>query len=225
MTESRMKRIGIELIHHTPYSIFGVTLALMAMGVLNYFGHLLQAEGELTHASAELFHVFHAVHVLISAVATTAMFLKHDNRNIFKAFVIGLIGSVTICGVSDIFVPYVGGMILGTEMHWHICLLEEPMLVVPFALVGSLAGLAVTKAFEKSTQYSHGMHVFISSVASLLYLIAFGLTDWVHVLGGVFMVTVVAVMFPCCLSDIVFPMLCTHKYCSHSTDESYHCHH
>ena len=109
-------------------------------------------------------------------------------------------------------------MILGADMHIHVCILENPGLVVPFAFIGVVAGLLVTKSFEKSTQYSHSAHVFVSSVASILYLLGFGLTDWIHVIGGVFLVTIVAVMVPCCASDIIFPLACVHRDCQHSQE-------
>lgn len=220
----KIKNIIIEFIHHLPYSIFGVVSAMLFMGVLQFIVHIAHAEAELAPASVELFHVFHSAHILLSAVATTAMFWKHDNHNVLKAVFVGLIGSLSVCGVSDVFVPYVGGIILGSEMHFHVCLIEEPGLVLPFAVIGVLAGLTVTKSFERSTEYSHGVHVFLSSVASLLYLISFGLADWVHMAGGVFLVTIFAVMFPCCLSDIIFPMMCTHRYCRHTHEEGGHHH-
>ncbi|MCA9399412.1 MAG: hypothetical protein KC618_06660 [Candidatus Omnitrophica bacterium] len=222
---SKLKDITVELIHHLPYSIFGVVLAFLLLGILNFIVHIAQAEAEMPHAAEEMFHIFHPMHVLISAVATTAMFWKHDNRNVFKALIVGFLGSVTICGISDVIVPYLGGIVLGYKMGFHICLIEEPSLVYPFAVIGVLAGLAVTKSFDKSTQYSHGTHVFISSVASLLYLISFGVSEWTHAVGSIFIVTLVAVMFPCCLSDIVFPMICTHRYCQHSEEEGRHIHH
>jgi hypothetical protein len=224
VAESKGKRILTEFVHHLPYSIFGVMGALLVMGVLSFIVQIANAGDIAIHASGDLFHVFHAMHVLISAVATTAMFWKHDNQNVIKAITIGLVGSLTLCGLSDAIVPYFGGLILGTEMHFHICLIEEPHIVYPFAIVGVLAGLAVTTAFEKSTEYSHSIHVFISSAASLLYLMSFGLFDWMHAVTGVFFVILIAVMFPCCLSDIVLPMTCTHKFCKHDPEDVGHHH-
>jgi len=215
--ESKWKYILVELGHHLPYSIFGITVGLIAMGILSFFAILMNAGSLLPVASSELFHVFHPAHVLISAVATTAMFSKHEKR-ILKAAVIGFLGSVIICAISDIFLPIAGGSILGSEMFVHICILEEPGLVLPFAVIGVAAGLLVTKSFEKSTQYSHSAHVFISSAASILYLIGFGLTDWIHSIGAVFLIIIVAVMIPCCVSDIVFPLACVHRDCNHSDE-------
>jgi hypothetical protein len=221
--ESKLKYVLVELGYHLPFSIFGVTVGLIAMGVLSFFAILMGTENLLPAASAELFHVFHPAHILISAVATTAMFWKHEKK-MFKAVLVGLIGSVTICSVSDILLPVVGGAVLGSKMLVHICVLEEPGLVFPFAVIGVIAGLLITKSFEKSTQYSHSAHVFVSSAASILYLIGFGLTDWIHSIGAVFLVVIASVMIPCCASDIVFPLACVHRNCNHS-EELTHEHH
>jgi len=220
--ESKLRYVLVELGYHLPYSIFGITVGLIAMGILSFFAILMRAESLLPAASSELFHVFHPAHVLISAVATTAMFWKHEKR-ILKAAVIGFVGSVTLCAISDIFLPIIGGTILSSEMLVHICALKEPGLVFPFAVIGVTAGLLITKSFEKSTQYSHSAHVFVSSAASILYLLGFGLTDWIHSIGAVFLVIIVAVMIPCCASDIVFPLACVHRNCNHS-DEFTHEH-
>jgi len=205
----------VELAHHLPYSVSGVLVSVIIMGLLTFLAQIMGAQQQLADSSENLFHIFHPAHILFSAVATTAMFWKHDNKSVLKAIVIGFIGSLGICGVSDILIPLAGGMALGYKMHVHVCLLEEPWLIISFAMVGVLAGLMVTKTFEKSTQYSHGVHVFLSSTASLLYLISFGVANWMQAIAGVFFVTVIAVMLPCCLSDIVFPLVCTHRYCRH----------
>ncbi len=212
--DNKFKYIFVELAHHLPYSIFGVCVGLVVMGFLTFFAILMQAEHLLPQASEELFHVFHPAHVLLSAVATTAMFWKHE-RNWIKAMFVGFVGSVTICGISDILFPYIGGLILGADMHVHICIIEEPQLVYPFAIFGILAGVFADKAFERSTEYSHSAHVFVSSMASILYLISFGMVDWIHWVGSVFIITIFAVMIPCCASDIAFPLACTCKKDNH----------
>ncbi len=206
-SKDKWKYIGTEFIHHLPFSIFGVIAPIIGMGFLTFIAIIAQSEHMMAPASREVFHIFHPAHVLFSAVASTSMYYIHE-RNIFKASLIGFIFSVTICGISDVVFPFIGGLFLGGEMHMHICILEEPMLVLPFAIIGVLAGLTAPSSLENSTQYSHSIHVFLSSGASLLYLIGFGITDWVHMLGGIFLVTVLAVMIPCCLSDIVFPLAC-----------------
>jgi len=212
---NRLKYITSELGHHLPFSVFGVIAAMVIMGVLTFIANVVGSEQALSAASKEIFHIFHPFHVLFSAVATTSMFWKHDNRNLFKAILIGLVGSVAVCGISDIFFPFIGGSLMGYKMHMHICFIEEPFLVLPFATAGVLIGLLVANRMKKSTEYSHSIHIFLSSSASLLYLISFGLVNWTDAVAGVFFVTVFAVVLPCCLSDIIFPLLCTHQYCSH----------
>jgi len=59
-----------------------------------------------------------------------------------------------------------------------------------------------------SSVFSHGAHVFVSSLASLLYLVSFGFTGWmtdIHLVFPVFLLVVIAVWIPCCISDIVVP--------------------
>lgn len=220
---SKGKYIVTELIHHIPFSIFGVMLALLMMGVLSFIVEVANADHLMAFASEDLYHVFHPSHILLSAVATTAMFVKHDG-NMAKAAGIGFCTSIVLCSLSDIFFPYIGGILLSADMEFHLDIIDEPGIVLPFAIVGTIAGLAAPKSFEKATEYSHSMHVFVSSVASILYLVAFGLEHWVHAIGGVFMVTIFAVMLPCCLSDIVLPLTCSHANCRHGNimEEGHH---
>lgn len=156
----------------------------------------------------ELFHVFHPVHVLFSATATTAMFWRHERR-LFKAIIIGLIGSLVICGFSDIFIPFLGGTIVGIEMEFHWCLIVHPMTIVPFAIFGVLLGLVSTDVIHGrgSTIFSHSSHVFISTMATMLYLMAFGFTEWIPHIAETFLIIFLGVMIPCCISDIIFPLL------------------
>jgi hypothetical protein len=212
--ENKARYVLKELAQHLPFSIFGVSVGIILMGILTFFAILLQAEHLLPTASEELFHIFHPSHVLFSAVATTAMFWKHE-RNLLKAIMVGFIGSIVICSLSDVFFPFIGGLMLGADMHVHVCVLEEPQLVYPFAIIGVMGGLLVTNTFERSTEFSHSAHVLVSSMASILYLLSFGFSDWIHALGSVFIITIIAVMIPCCASDIALPLACVHKNCDH----------
>ena len=211
---NKMKYVFVELADHLPFSIFGVAVGMVVVGMMTFFAVLLQAEEILPEAAEEIFHVLHPVHILFSALASTAMFWKHEKRRL-KASLVGFFSSILICGVSDILIPFFGGMLIGEQMHFHLCLLKHPGLVIPFALVGVCAGLFVNRSVEHSTIYSHSAHVLISSMASLLYLISFGVMEWTHMIGGVFMITIIAVMIPCCASDIAFPVLCVHRDCHH----------
>jgi hypothetical protein len=205
-----------ELGHHLPFSIFGVTVGFILVGLLNFFAVLSSSQSLIPDASQELFHVFHPAHILFSAVTTTAMFWKHE-KNLAKAVMVGFLGSILICGLSDMLLPFIGGIMLGADMHLHVCLINNPVMIITFAVIGVIAGLLVRGNVTQSIKYSHSAHVFISSSASILYMLSFGLRDWVHGIGNLFIVIVVSVMLPCCLSDIVFPLTCAHRGCGCKT--------
>jgi hypothetical protein len=200
-----------ELGTHLPFTIFSVATGLIFLGLITFVSN---STGQLSgkkevESLLNLYHLFHPLHILFSAMATTAMFWRYDRKWI-KAVVIGILGSIGICGLSDIFVPYVAGFLLGVHMELHICIIQHSMLVVPFLFFGIITGFLVPKE-QKSTIISHAFHVLLSTMASILYLVGHGLTDWIHMAGMVFFYTVIAVMLPCCTSDIIFPLLLVNK--------------
>lgn len=169
----------------------------------------IQSGAEHDHANPflSLFHLFHPAHMLFSAAATTAMFWRYERR-LIKAVLIGLIGAIGVCGLSDIVIPQLSLGLLGKWMPWHICLIQHPWMILSFALVGVLVGLGASPGVHLSTFYWHSLHVFISSMASIFYLIGpFGALGWIDSIGTVFVFVIVAVMIPCCVSDIVFPLV------------------
>ena len=160
-------------------------------------------------ASHMIFHIFHPVHLLLSAMATTAMFFRFERR-LWKAILTGFIGSLGVCGLSDIFMPYLCGNLLEVKgMRFHWCLIEHPQMVLPFVALGIVSGLLAAGVIERSTIISHSAHVFVSSTASLFNLISFGVSNWYgeDQLPLVFAIVILCVTIPCCLSDIVFPLL------------------
>lgn len=207
----RTAQIVAELQEHLPYALFS---ALGGMGLLGLFSFVSEVTGRgrlFPAASADLFHAVHFTHLFLSAMATTAMFWRHDRRWL-KTLFIGIVGTLLPCGASDIFFPLLGGKLIGIPMTAHICVLEHPLLVWPFLLTGCAAGF-VLPTHRHSTHFAHGGHVLVSTGASLLYLISFGLTDWLRFSPLVFLILVGAVLIPCCTSDIVFPLLLTHRAC------------
>lgn len=200
-----MRHILTELKDHIPYSVFSAAFALIVVAFFSAACFLID-QGKFSTVSGNLFHVFHPVHLLLSSVATTAMFWKHWH-NPARAVVVGFLGSVLICGISDIVIPWLGGLLLGVSMHLHICVLEHPVKVLPFVFIGIITGLAAAEVIPRATVFSHTSHVFISSMASVLYLLSYGLVNWMGVIGSVFIIIILAVVLPCCISDIVFPLL------------------
>ena len=160
------------------------------------------------------FHILHPLHVCLSAITTTAVLWRFERR-LAKTLLIGVFGSVIPCGLSDYVVPFIGGRILGQQMQLHICLIEHPMLILPFLLLGLLAGLLFEGHVSDHSIFSHGAHVFVSSLAALLYLASFGFTGWmtdINLVFPVLLVVVIAVWVPCCISDIVIPISAIREY-------------
>ncbi len=210
-TAARPSALQVELMEHLPFSVSAVTLGLAFAGLLCYLtpddrGGQGEESGLYT-----LFHLFHPMHMFFSAAATSAMFWRYD-RSVFKSIVIGLIGSIGICGVSDIVFPQCARAIMGIDAPWHICVVEHPGLVLPFAGVGVLVGISAARGVQGSTLFSHGLHVLASTAASILYFIApLSRLGWIDEIGSIFIIIVIAVMIPCCLSDIVFPLMMTRE--------------
>jgi len=228
-----------ELQEHLPFSIFFTAAGILLAAFLTYDsiigggyepacthdpgakqaqehdGHEHNAtcvhggKQHLPAASGMMFHILHPVHLLLSAMATTAMFVRYE-RKLLKAIVVGAVGAVGVCGLSDIFMPYLSGHLLAAKhMHFHWCVLAHPQMVLPFVALGIVSGMISATAVSNSTVFSHSAHVMVSCAASLFYLISYGVHDWFSEdkLPYVFVIVVLCVTVPCCLGDILFPVL------------------
>ncbi len=210
----RFRIVVVELAHHLPYTIIS---SLIAMAAIWYFGTVQeqQAAGQSWVAPLRWsFHVLHPLHVCLSAITTTAVLWRFE-RKLFKALAVGTLGSVIPCGFSDYVVPFVGGRILGQPMELHMCLIEHPMLILPFLLLGLFCGFLFEGRVSNHSIFSHGAHVFVSSLAALLYLAGFGFTGWMTdftLIFPVLLVVVTAVWIPCCIGDIVVPVSAIRHY-------------
>jgi len=206
--QQRWTMIAIEFTHHFPYTIAG---SLIAMAGVWWFGtqHLTSGTTEtLLEQSRASFHLFHPMHICLSAIATTSLFWRHE-RHVIRAITVGALGTIIPCGLSDYFFPYVGGLLLGQSMELHVCIVDHPQMFFPFLGLGILAGFWAEERLTGSHFFSHGAHVFVSSAASMLYLVSFGFTSWmqdVRLVFPTFLIIVLAVWVPCCISDIVVPV-------------------
>lgn len=86
----KLAHIREELRAHLPYTIFSSAFGLIMVGILSFVAFFFD-EARFPEASAGLFHIFHPVHVLLSATATTAMFWRHEKK-LLKAVLVGLFG-------------------------------------------------------------------------------------------------------------------------------------
>lgn len=200
-----LRRIIKELKHHAPFTFFGAVTGI----VLMIFSRNLSPA-----VAYRLFYVFHPFHVVLSALVTAAMYQRYrcrtDRRqcNIFVLLVIGYFGSIGIATLSDSIMPYIAEVMLGMpHRHAHIGFIEKWWLINPLAIIGiALAYLRPT------TKFPHYGHVLISTWASLFHIIMakggyFGILPYI----AVFLFLFLAVWIPCCVSDIVFPLLFVKK--------------
>lgn len=154
--------------------------------------------------SEGLFWTLHPLHVLLSALVTTAMYVLHRGRGLWKTILIGYVGSVGIATASDSVIPFIGEWLLDLPHRGiHFGFIEKWWLVNPMAAAGIGLGY-----WWPGTRVSHAAHVLLSTWASLFHMtmaMGGGLNLWAMIALPVFLF--LAVWVPCCTSDIVFPML------------------
>ena len=192
-----LKRIITELREHAPFTAFG---ALTGILILILFHNMSSG------ISYDLFYIFHPLHVLFSALTTAAMYHRYKQKrtNLFLLLFIGYVGSVGIATLSDSIVPYLGETLLNMpHRHAHIGFIEKWWLVNPLAILG------IAFAYLKPlTKLPHFTHVLLSTWASLFHIMmAMGESLNLFIYIIVFAFLFLAVWLPCCISDIVFPLL------------------
>lgn len=195
---SLLKQIVYELKRHAPFTAFGALTGIILMGIII----LVRLSSETSHT---IFHFLHPLHIVLSALVTTAMYRRYRG-GVTAAVGIGFVGSIAICSTSDIVFPYLGGALLGFPITFHVCIIEHMWLII----LSALAGIAIGLMWPR-TRFPHAGHVLLSTWASLFYLIAFGMGDWIALSPFVFLILFLAVWIPCCASDIVFPLLFVRK--------------
>ncbi|MBM3214040.1 hypothetical protein FJZ36_03890 [Candidatus Poribacteria bacterium] len=194
------KTIRQELAHHLPFTALAVLTTVLVLGLVS--------QGRTEPWQESRFEFLHYVHLFASAIATTAVFWRYQ-RNALLAVGTGAAGSVIFCTLSDIVLPFLGGRLFGLPVSFGLELVESPLLVLGMALGGSLVGFV---RLRHLSIYSHSLHVFVSSFASLMYLLthtSIAWFGWSHA-PALVAVLVVAVFVPCCMSDLVMPVACTH---------------
>ena len=208
-TEMNQKFTNIlkELETHAPFTLFGAFTGILCMLIFKNLEHDI---------NRRLFYVFHPAHVLLSAIVTAAMFQLYTKRGKFIiVLLVGFFGSIGIGTISDSLIPYIGELLLGMHIHTHahehtgfaehahIGFIEGWYIVIPAAIAGVLIGYLRPK-----TKFPHTGHVLLSTWASSFHMLMamggqFSLWKAVGSFGFLFL----AVWLPCCISDIVFPLL------------------
>ena len=195
-----LKMIVRELKEHAPFTLLG---ALIGMACFLLFRNMPR---ETAH---NLFYVMHPGHVFLSALVTSSMYKIHKcggfgTCNIWAVLAIGYAGSIGIATLSDSLIPYLGEILLNMpHREAHIGFIEKWWLITPIAI----AGIAVAY-FKPGTKFPHAGHVLLSTWASLFHMImAMGNNMPWYSYATVFAFLFISVWLPCCISDIVFPLL------------------
>ncbi|MFP4466838.1 MAG: hypothetical protein ACLFP1_07300 [Candidatus Goldiibacteriota bacterium] len=196
--------IAKELRNHAPFTLFGA-----ATGIIIIF--LFVSIPEKT--AYNIFYTLHPLHVFLSALTTASIYKKYrfehsrGNRakfNVVFFILIGYTGAIGIATLGDSLIPYIGEILLDMPRRQpHIGFIEKWWLVNPLAAAGIAAAY-----FRPSTKFPHMCHVLISTWASLFHIImadAGGLG--IAGIAALFVFLFLAVWLPCCVSDIVFPLL------------------
>jgi len=221
--KERAKHILMELKGHAPFTLLGAVLGI---------GFMLLLRNISDGSRHTLFAVFHPAHVVLSAIVTASMFRLHTAKKRFLlVLAVGFIGSVGIATLSDIIIPHIGADLLGLnvpthdQLHHseetsaddvhttmeheheehglHLGFIEEWYIVNPAALLGIFIAYILPR-----TKFPHAGHVLISTWASSSYLLMNMQSDMtIAVIGGILITLFVATWLPCCISDIIFPLL------------------
>ena len=196
-----MTKIFEELKIHAPFTVFGAVTGIVIM----YFFHKLQF-----NTAYNIFYILHPIHVLLSALVTSSMYNFYrygkmkTKRDLIVLLVIGYIGSIGIATISDSVIPYLGEILLNLpNRSIHIGFIEKWWLINPLAVIGVMIAY-----IRPSTKLPHFGHVLLSTWASIFHIIM-AISREISFLTVVFIFIFlfIAVWIPCCVSDIVFPLL------------------
>jgi hypothetical protein len=208
-----LKRIGRELWHHIPFTAAGAVTGIIAMVVITQL-HVS------TGMSEALFYTFHPLHLLFSAIVTTALYRKNRKSPFWLTILICYAGPLVVGTLSDAIIPYIEGSAISINIGFELPFIETarmPFIGIPEWIPvngAAFIGIAIGY-FKPSTKFPHMWHILISTWASLLYFTSFGAADWLPLLPLFFLFLFLAVWIPCCFSDIVFPLLWTGKETDH----------
>jgi hypothetical protein len=193
----RWKLIAKELARHAPFTAFGALTGIIVL-VIIVFANVPSGTSET------VFYTLHPIHVLLSALVTTSIYRLHGKGKLWVAILIGYTGSIGIATISDAVIPYLGGALFDWEREpfWPPPFIEKWYLVNPLAFLGIAIGY-----LRPTTRFPHAGHVLLSTWASLFYFSAFMVADWIPLLPFIFLFLFLAVLIPCCVSDIVYPLL------------------
>lgn len=195
-----LRKIISELKKHSPFTLVGALTGVILMVLFRNIPH---------RTAHNLFYFFHPLHIFLSAITTAALYRKYLSgdspgvKRFLKVLAVGFVGSVTIGTLSDSLIPFWGEQLLGMpHSHLHLGFVEKWWLINPLAVVAIVIAYNMPK-----TKLPHAGHVLISTWASLFHMLMAAGSDQAVPYFGIFVFLFLAVWVPCCLSDIIFPLL------------------
>ncbi len=194
------KIIQGELKEHFPFTLFGALTGVILLMLLRNVSH---------GVSHNLFYLFHPAHIVLSAIVTASLYKsylineKNEIVKFVKVLIVGYVGAIVIGTLSDSLIPYWGENLLDMEAaHAHIGFMDKWWLINPLAIAA-----IVFAYFRPATKFPHAGHVLLSTWASLFHMLMAVDHDHAVPYFGIFIFLFLAVWLPCCVSDIVFPLL------------------
>lgn len=202
------KRIAEELRHHIPFTAFGAVTGILIMLVISLAGAITK----VNEVSETIFYILHPLHIVFSAIVTASMYRKYRPNKVWLTVFFGYVITIGIATLSDSLIPYLGEWALDLPYReLHIGFIEEWWLINPAALLGVLIGI-----LRPTTKLPHSAHILVSTWASLFHVIM-ALGDSISTIQFIiiFVFLFFAVWLPCCVSDIVLPLIAVGKKVAH----------
>lgn len=189
-----------ELSTHWKFTLGAVIVSAIIICILKLMV-FPEAAGEETEHLFEGFFISH----LFFAALTPASLLAKYKKAVWLGIIVAILTSSITCSLSDIVLPYLGGIVLGYDMHFHVCIIEEPVLSWSFIIGGAVLGYLLSRAAMKLSKFTHGLHIFLSATAAGMYLITYGV-DIISLKALLFIpILLFSVLIPCVLNDIGVP--------------------
>jgi len=188
-----------ELSTHWKFTAGAVVISGIIIAVLK-----LTLFPEATPETEGIFEGFFISHLFFAALTPASLLAKYKRALWLGVFVAVLTSSIT-CTLSDIVLPYLGGIALGYDMHFHICIIEEPLTAWSFIIGGALLGFLLSSSLRKLSRFTHGLHILLSSTAAGMYLITYGV-EVISIKALIFLpILIISVLVPCVMNDIGVP--------------------
>jgi len=183
-----------ELKRHAPFTACGAATGIVIMSIMVF----CNISPKISYTA---FYILHPLHVILSALATTAMYRLHTHSKLWVTILIGYTGSIGIATISDAIIPYIGAYLLGIKIPLIIPFIAKWWISL-FAFVGIMIGY-----WRPTTKFPHAGHVLLSTWASLFNIMQYQIMIAGWMFPFIFLFLFLAVWLPCCTSDIIYPLL------------------